>query len=134
MRGREREPRPVVHRRIVAATWADGVALDGVVTVPGPSGAAAIVVDAAGENTIVVAPGANAHLTMTSPHVRAVIAHADVVLIQLEIPLETALAAARAARDAGAVVVVNASPARADGAGLEALARITDVVVANDDE
>jgi len=113
---------------------ANGVALDGVVTVPGPSGAAAIVVDAAGENTIVVAPGANAHLTMTSPHVRAVVADADVVLIQLEIPLETALAAARAARDAGAVVVVNASPARADGAGLEALARITDVVVANDDE
>ena len=52
-----------------------------------------------------VAPGANAHLTMTSPHVRAVVADADVVLIQLEIPLETALAAARAARDAGAVVM-----------------------------
>jgi len=109
----------------------NGVALDGMVTVPGPSGAAAIVVDASGENTIVVAPGANAHLTMTSPHVQAVVARADVVLIQLEIPIETALAAARTARDAGAVVIVNASPARA---GLDALAGIADVVVANEDE
>ena len=112
----------------------NGVALDGVVTVPGPSGAAAIVVDARGENTIVVAPGANAHLTMTSAEVRAVVADADVALIQLEIPIETALAAARIARDAGAVVIVNASPARADGAGLEALSHHTDVVIANEDE
>src|SRR6476661_6835653 len=36
------------------------VGLDGVVTVSGPSGAAVIVVDAAAENNIVVAPGANA--------------------------------------------------------------------------
>lgn len=110
------------------------VALDGMVTVPGPSGAAAIVVDASGENTIVVAPGANAHLTMTSPQVRAVVGRADVVLIQLEIPIETALAAARTARDAGAVVIVNASPARTGGTGLDALAGIADVVVANEDE
>jgi ribokinase len=109
----------------------NGIALDGLVTVPGPSGAASIVVDASGENTIVVAPGANAHLTLTSPKVRAVVSDADVVLIQLEIPLDTALAAARVARGAGAVVIVNASPARA---GLDALAGIADVVVANEDE
>ena len=112
----------------------NGVALDDVVTVPGPSGAASIVVDAAGENTIVVAPGANAHLSMTSPEARAVVAGADAVLIQLEIPIETALAAARVARDAGAVVIVNASPARADDARHEALSGIADVVVANEAE
>ncbi len=44
------------------------------------------------------------------------------------------MAAARIARDAGAVVIVNASPARADGAGLEALSHHTDVVIANEDE
>ena len=71
---------------------------------------------------------------MTSAEVRAVVADADVALIQLEIPIETALAAARIARDAGAVVIVNASPARADGADLEALSRHTDVVIANEDE
>jgi ribokinase len=112
----------------------NGVALDGVVTVTGPSGAAAIVVDVRGENSIVVAPGANAHLTMTSEQVRAVVADADVVLIQLEIPIETALAAARIARDAGAVVIVNASPAGAYDSDLEALSGCTDVVVANEHE
>lgn len=112
----------------------NGVGLDGVVTVPGSSGAAVIVVDAGAENTIVVAPGANAHLSMTSPHVQAVVAGAEVVLIQLEIPLETALAAARVARDAGATVIVNASPARAATHDLEALSRAADVVVVNEDE
>ena len=112
----------------------NGVGLDGAVTVPGPSGAAVIVVDAGAENTIVVAPGANAHLSMTSPHVQAVVAHAEVVLIQLEIPLETALAAARVAREAGATVIVNASPTRAASDDLEALSLASDVVVVNEDE
>jgi ribokinase len=112
----------------------NGVALDGLMTVPGPSGAAVIVVDAGAENTIVVAPGANAHLSMTSPHAQTVVAAAEVVLIQLEIPIATALAAARVARAAGAVVIVNASPVQADTDDLAALARTTDVIVVNDDE
>ena len=111
-----------------------GVGLDGLTVVPGPSGTAVIVVDAGAENTIVVAPGANAHLSMTSAHVRTVVADADVVLIQLEIPLQTALAAARVARAAGTVVVVNASPALGDDADLAALADSCDVVVVNEDE
>src|SRR5215472_391003 len=37
---------------------ASGVGTDGLIALPGPSGSAVIVVDAAGENTIVVAPGA----------------------------------------------------------------------------
>ena len=78
----------------------NGVGIDGVVTVPGPSGAAAIVVDARAENCIVVAPGANAHLSMASADVRSVVADAEVVLLQLEIPIETALAAARIGREA----------------------------------
>lgn len=111
-----------------------GVGLDGVMTVPGPSGAAVVVVDADAENTIVVAPGANAHLSMNSAHVQTVVADAEVLLIQLEIPIATALAAARVARAAGAVVIVNASPAQADTDDLAALARAADVVVVNDDE
>src|ERR1700742_1129375 len=43
------------------------VGWDGVVSLPGrPSGSAAIIVDGAAENTIVVAPGANAHLSVDS--------------------------------------------------------------------
>jgi ribokinase len=112
----------------------NGVRLDGVVTVPGPSGAAAIVVDSHAENSIVVAPGANAHLSMASADVRSVVAAADVVLLQLEIPMETVLAAARLGRDGGALVVVNASPAGASPDALAALAGVVDIVVLNDDE
>jgi len=45
------------------------VGLDGVVNLPGPSGSAVIVVDSGAENTIVVAPGANAHLSVASAEV-----------------------------------------------------------------
>ncbi|MCV7184152.1 ribokinase, partial [Mycolicibacterium murale] len=110
------------------------VGLDGVVTVPGPSGSAVIVVDAAAENTIVVAPGANAALRLDAPGQRAVIADADVVLMQLEIPIPTVLAAAREARAAGAVVMVNASPTGAPPHDLLALSQLADVVVVNESE
>src|SRR4029077_6008963 len=104
------------------------VGLDAVVAVPGASGSAVIMVDAAAENTIVVAPGANAHLTVASADIRAVIADSDVVLLQLEIPIVTAIAAAGVARAAGAVVMLNASPAGAAPHQLLALSELADVV------
>lgn len=120
--------------RLRAHLAVNGLGLDGVVTVPGPSGAAVIVVDDGAENTIVVAPGANAHLSMASAAVRSIVAGADVVLLQLEIPPETALAAARVGRDAGAVVMVNASPAAGTDDDLTALAEAADVIVVNEAE
>ena len=110
---------------------ANDVGLAGLVTVPGSSGSAVILVDAHAENCIVVAPGANAHLTLASGAIRAVIADADVVLLSLEIPVDTARAAARTARDAGATVIVNASPAAPD---VRRLAGLADVVVVNETE
>jgi ribokinase len=111
------------------------VGVDGVVSLPGqPSGSAAIIVDDAAENTIVVAPGANAKLSVDSADVQAVIADSDVVLMQLEIPIPTAVAAARIARAAGAVVIVNASPAGAKPHDLLALSELADVVVVNEAE
>lgn len=113
---------------------ANGVGLNGIVTVPGPSGSAVVIVDAAAENAIVVAPGANAHLSVASAAVRDVIAAADVVLMQLEIPLGTANDAARVARDASATVIVNASPAGAPPHELLRLSEAADVVVVNQAE
>ncbi|MGW0047174.1 ribokinase [Nocardia cyriacigeorgica] len=81
-------------------------------TVDGPSGIAAIVVDAAGENSIIVVGGANATLTELSDDDLAVIAGADILLCQLEIPVQTVAAAARHAQANGTVVVLNPSPAR----------------------
>lgn len=113
---------------------ANDVGLDGTATVPGPSGAAAIVVDASAENTIVVAPGANSHLSMATAEARRVVADADVVLLQLEIPVEAVLAGARVGHEAGALVIVNASPSGADPVALAALAQVVDVVVVNEVE
>ncbi len=112
---------------------ANGVGLDGLEELSAPSGSAVILVGADGDNLIVVAPGANGHLTLSSPAARTAIAKSEVVLIQLEIPLATALAAAREARAAGATVIVNASPVSTDPV-LADLASLTDVVVVNDTE
>lgn len=112
----------------------NGVGLDGVSSLPVPSGTAAIMVGSSAENMIVVAPGANAHLTLDSRQVRAVVADCDVLLLQLEIPPPTALAAARLAKQSGATVMLNASPPGADSHLLAELAATTDVVVVNETE
>ncbi|MFE3445493.1 ribokinase [Nocardia sp. NPDC059180] len=81
-------------------------------SVDGPSGIAAIVVDADGENSIIVVGGANAALTELDDDDLAVIASVDILLCQLEIPVPTVAAAARHARANGTIVVLNPSPAR----------------------
>lgn len=77
-----------------------------------PSGVALITVDAKGENTIVVAQGANGTLSTTDI---AKAAHefeqAEIVLIQLEIPIETVLQAAALARQSGKKAILNPAPA-----------------------
>ena len=90
-----------------------GVDTDRLRTVDGPSGIAAITVDADAENTIVVVPGANGKLTALDDADRGAIAGAAVLMLQLEIPIETVVAAARAAADAGVTVLLNPSPVRA---------------------
>jgi len=112
----------------------NGVGTDGLITVPGRSGTAAIVVDSAGENFIVVAPGANGELTLDSAESRRAIADCDVLLLQLEIPIATATVAAREARSAGVTVILNASPSGGDADELAQLAEVTDVLVVNETE
>ena len=97
----------------VAALEAEGVDVSAVARLEGSAtGVALIVVDAAGENQIAVASGANAELDADA--VEAVLAGADggVVLLGLEVPDAPVLAGARAARAADLQVVVNPAPAR----------------------
>jgi ribokinase len=94
--------------RLLASLAADGVRTL-VRTAAEPTGTALVTVSAAGENAIVVDPGANAALTALTDEERQAVAAADVVLLQLEIPLATVTAAARAATG---TVVLNAAPAR----------------------
>ncbi|MGW4631530.1 ribokinase [Nocardia sp. NPDC004415] len=86
--------------------------------VEGPSGVASIVVDGSGENSIIVVAGANGHVTELSEAELAAIAAADILLCQLEIPLDTVVTAARHAAAAGTVVVLNPSPVAPLPAGL----------------
>lgn len=78
----------------------------------GASGVALIVVEESGQNAIVVAPGANATFSHPTEAELAAIAAADVLLCQLEIPIETVTEACLAARAAGTRVILNAAPAR----------------------
>ncbi|MBJ7401575.1 ribokinase [Mycolicibacterium sp.] len=113
---------------------ANGVGTEAVSTVPGPSGTAVVIVDAAAENVIVVAPGANSHLTVGSENARRRIKESDVMLMQLEVPLSAVLDAARLARQSGAMVMLNASPIPGAVALLDEIAQLVDVVVVNEDE
>ncbi len=78
-----------------------------------PTGVALINVDDGGENSISVASGANARLSPADIEAASgAFDTADIVLLQLESPLETVVAATRMARERGVPVVLNPAPAR----------------------
>lgn len=89
------------------------VAVGHVTRSPEATGVALITVSAAGENTIVLAPGANG--TVGSEDVQAcadIIGQADALLLQLEVPLPAVQAAAEIAARRGVPVILNPAPAR----------------------
>ncbi|MFF2050614.1 ribokinase [Leifsonia sp. NPDC058194] len=98
---------------------------DGVAT-----GTALITVDARGENTIVVSPGANGTLTPADLG-DAVLAGAAALGLCLEVPEPVVVDAAERARAAGLTVVLNPSPFR-DGA--RGLLPLVDVLLVNEGE
>ena len=88
-----------------------GVDVGFVETFEGPSGVALITVDADGQNMIVVSPGANGKLT--SERFQEEMLHgAALVMMQLEIPLETVQTVAAAAAARGVPVLLNPAPAQ----------------------
>jgi ribokinase len=96
-----------------------------------PTGLAVVWVTPDGDNAIVVAAGANASPTPGDLAAAAAFDRADLLLLQLEVPLETVLAAARTGRERGALVVLNAAPARDLPTDLLA---VVDVLVVNQGE
>jgi len=90
----------------------EGVDVSGVAILTGlPTGTALITVEPGGENTIAVASGANRRLDeqIVRRH-QALLENTDVLLLQLEVPLEASLAAASMVREAGGLVVLSAAP------------------------
>ncbi len=96
---------------------ADGLDLSLVKWVDGPTGVALILVDSVGENVIVVIAGANG--TVAESEAQSLeFSAADVLLLQLEVPIEAIRVAARRARAGGARVLLNFAPFRAGALGL----------------
>ena len=118
-----------------AALEADGVGLQHVTRVDEPTGVAAVVVDRAGENSIIINPGANA--TVLASDAAAVAAQyagsPAVVLACLEVPVETVTEWARIAKAEGWTFILNPAPVPAEGLPHELLSLVT-VITPNDTE
>ncbi|WP_304175997.1 ribokinase [Phenylobacterium aquaticum] len=108
-----------------------GVGIGGVIEVAdAPTGQAFITLDAAGRNSIVVAPGANARFD-AAQIARADLSGAQVFLTQFEATLAAVEALFRSAQAQTGIRILNAAPALMEGAHLLALA---DILVVNETE
>lgn len=80
------------------------------------------VVYPSGDNSIIIVPQANSRLSVAEVTAAAgAITSAKVLLLQFELPIETAVAAARVAREAQTIVVLNPAPAAKDALQLRGL-------------
>jgi ribokinase len=96
------------------------------------TGVAVPIVDAQGDNSIIVVPGANMQLsTVDVERAADVIALADALLLQLEVPLAAVARAAELARAAGVRVLLNPAPARPLP---DELLRLVDILIPNESE
>ncbi|HKD77285.1 MAG TPA: ribokinase [Ktedonobacterales bacterium] len=111
----------------------EGVRLDYLTRVNGiPSGVALIAVAANGENSIVVVPGANAHLTVTAvERAHVAISSSAIVIAQLEVPIAAMSHAFSVARAAGKRTLLNPAPAQALA---DEVMTLVDVLVCNETE
>lgn len=114
------------------ALSADSIHVEALLTTPDtPNGVALIAVGADGDNAIVVSPGANGRLGADDVAAAAAILDAAAVtLLQLEVPVETVTAAARAA---SGTVVLNPAPAPTESLPIELMDHV-DVLVPNQTE
>lgn len=114
---------------------ANGVATEHILTGAEPTGCAFITVDAAGENAITVASGANGAVAATDLP-EPLVGADTVAVMQMEVPLAASLDAARKVKAAGGRVVWNLAPAPPGltATELNDLLKATDVFVVNEIE
>ena len=96
-----------------AALLTEGVDCQALTSIDGlPTGIASIVVDAASQNAIVIVAGANGQLTPASIERHdALLAAADIVICQLEVPTATVHRTLARAHELGKTVILNPAPA-----------------------
>jgi ribokinase len=99
------------------------------------TGIANIYVDPEGDNSIVIVPQANASLTVDEVSTAmGVICDASVVMLQLEIPMETVVHVAKAAHASGVKVMLNPAPAPPSGTLPDELLKSVDLLIPNQSE
>jgi ribokinase len=99
-------------KQMRANLQAVGCDVGGLQAIAGSSGVAVIFVAQSGQNSIVVVPGANERYLPSDLHADAhSLAGANFVLLQLETPMETVVAAAHTAKSLGARVILDPAPA-----------------------
>jgi ribokinase len=111
----------------------DGINIDAVMVEENtPTGIAMIQVAESGENSICVSAEANAHLTVErlKPHLQ-IIRQAEMLLMQLETPIETVFEAAKVARQSFTKVVLNPAPAQSLS---DELLSLVDIITPNETE
>lgn len=117
--------------QLLSALQDDGIDTQGVAVSSGSTGTAVILLDqVSGQNSILVGPGANAQIE--APDDPEWYAWGDILMLQLEIPVVTALKAAQRARRQGVRVLLDPAPASSD---LPAeLLNAVDILVPNETE
>jgi ribokinase len=99
--------------QLLGSLLEDGVDISGVKRVAGMATGIASIYVAEGDNSIVVVPGANYRVEPADiDRHEDKLKEADIVLLQLEIPVETVVYAARKAKSLGKTVVLNPAPAQ----------------------
>jgi ribokinase len=118
----------------VANLKENGVATEHIIAGDDPTGCAFITVDAAGENAITVASGANA--AVSAIDLPDALVGADTLLVmQMEVPLAASLATAQRVKAAGGRVIWNFAPATDLSAGeLADVLAATDIFIVNEHE
>lgn len=102
-------------RQAIEGYKKDGLITDHIFIDPQfPSGVAMIIVDEkSGDNSIVVAPGANHHLSIQDiEHIQNEITNSDVLLVQLEIPVDTVKKSLEIAKRAEVLTILDPAPAQ----------------------
>jgi len=110
----------------------EGIRTDAIMRCSESSGVAYITVDTAGENSIILYPGANHQITVEWVEKNSsYIEDADVMLLQLEIPVEVSLAAAEIADKSDTIIIFNPAPVHQIP---DRLFQLTDIITPNETE
>lgn len=100
-------------QELLRTLQADGVDVTGVKQIQGTATGIASICVAEGDNSIIIVPGANYQVKPADIDLgESLLRQADIVLLQLEIPVETVVYAARKAKLLGKTVVLNPAPAQ----------------------